>query len=208
MARSSGVWERVADGTAGDVASLASATTSHGRSVPFAATAVGVYRSTNGSRSWTLPASGASVPFGEAIAVSPRFAADQTIFVCAGDALYRSTDGGEVWHKVLVGSRMLATAVACAAGPETLVVLAGTEADGILRSEDAGRAWAGANAGLLDLTALTIVASPRFASDRLGFAGTASGLYRTRNRSEEHTSELQSRFDLVCRLLLEKKKNK
>src|SRR5699024_11238484 len=28
------------------------------------------------------------------------------------------------------------------------------------------------------------------------------------NRSEEHTSELQSRFDLVCRLLLEKKKRK
>src|SRR5438067_3340269 len=28
-----------------------------------------------------------------------------------------------------------------------------------------------------------------------------------RERSEEHTSELQSRFDLVCRLLLEKKKN-
>src|SRR5207249_9393122 len=27
-------------------------------------------------------------------------------------------------------------------------------------------------------------------------------------RSEEHTSELQSRFDLVCRLLLEKKKAK
>src|SRR5699024_12588237 len=26
------------------------------------------------------------------------------------------------------------------------------------------------------------------------------------DRSEEHTSELQSRFDLVCRLLLEKKK--
>src|SRR6266513_4596640 len=26
-----------------------------------------------------------------------------------------------------------------------------------------------------------------------------------RRRSEEHTSELQSRFDLVCRLLLEKK---
>src|SRR5699024_12217961 len=27
------------------------------------------------------------------------------------------------------------------------------------------------------------------------------------DRSEEHTSELQSRFDLVCRLLLEKKKD-
>src|SRR5438445_9893614 len=30
----------------------------------------------------------------------------------------------------------------------------------------------------------------------------------TRERSEEHTSELQSRQYLVCRLLLEKKKNK
>src|SRR5437868_13245426 len=29
---------------------------------------------------------------------------------------------------------------------------------------------------------------------------------RRKRRSEEHTSELQSRFDLVCRLLLEKKK--
>src|SRR5207249_8540357 len=29
---------------------------------------------------------------------------------------------------------------------------------------------------------------------------------RSPQRSEEHTSELQSRFDLVCRLLLEKKK--
>src|SRR5438067_7457846 len=29
----------------------------------------------------------------------------------------------------------------------------------------------------------------------------------TNSRSEEHTSELQSRFDLVCRLLLEKKKH-
>src|SRR5690349_23238257 len=29
-----------------------------------------------------------------------------------------------------------------------------------------------------------------------------------RSRSEEHTSELQSRRDLVCRLLLEKKKKK
>src|SRR2546428_7809170 len=32
------------------------------------------------------------------------------------------------------------------------------------------------------------------------------GVERGRIRSEEHTSELQSRSDLVCRLLLEKKK--
>src|SRR5699024_11789837 len=35
----------------------------------------------------------------------------------------------------------------------------------------------------------------------------SSSMYiRDSERSEEHTSELQSRFDLVCRLLLEKKK--
>src|SRR5690606_41597766 len=33
------------------------------------------------------------------------------------------------------------------------------------------------------------------------------GSWATHNRSEEHTSELQSRENLVCRLLLEKKKN-
>src|SRR5690606_42098506 len=32
-------------------------------------------------------------------------------------------------------------------------------------------------------------------------------VYETAARSEEHTSELQSRENLVCRLLLEKKKN-
>src|SRR5699024_11404395 len=48
-----------------------------------------------------------------------------------------------------------------------------------------------------------------------GVPGTASGgrvstvcqITPSFSRSEEHTSELQSRFDLVCRLLLEKKKN-
>src|SRR2546427_4242884 len=36
---------------------------------------------------------------------------------------------------------------------------------------------------------------------------SASGLSRAPPRSEEHTSELQSQSNLVCRLLLEKKKN-
>src|SRR5437868_14728134 len=40
-----------------------------------------------------------------------------------------------------------------------------------------------------------------------GMPGLQAGkLIPRRPRSEEHTSELQSRFDLVCRLLLEKKK--
>src|SRR5438874_10725731 len=38
-------------------------------------------------------------------------------------------------------------------------------------------------------------------------AGFISREHEERRRSEEHTSELQSRRDLVCRLLLEKKNN-
>src|SRR2546425_4839036 len=46
---------------------------------------------------------------------------------------------------------------------------------------------------------------------RRGISGSCSPGYHaagTRNRSEEHTSELQSLAYLVCRLLLEKKKKK
>src|SRR3712207_9206118 len=39
-----------------------------------------------------------------------------------------------------------------------------------------------------------------------GNGGTSENLDIKHNRSEEHTSELQSRQYLVCRLLLEKKK--
>src|SRR5438034_6027531 len=66
--------------------------------------------------------------------------------------------------------------------------------------------------------ALTRVATPE-TEERLvavGRAGTADHVERIvrgwrrvdRIRSEEHTSELQSHSDLVCRLLLEKKKKK
>src|SRR5438067_9123724 len=54
----------------------------------------------------------------------------------------------------------------------------------------------------------------QYGADDLVVAGAAAKvageevphLLLGRFRSEEHTSELQSRFDLVCRLLLEKKK--
>src|SRR6202048_3202182 len=53
-----------------------------------------------------------------------------------------------------------------------------------------------------------------FRSEHLGSAGRADAggatprLIGRQLRSEEHTSELQSRVDLVCRLLLEKKQSR
>src|SRR5207249_12097664 len=43
---------------------------------------------------------------------------------------------------------------------------------------------------------------------KAGLPGDHPAVKKGLQRSEEHTSELLSRFDLVCRLLLEKKKKK
>src|SRR5438034_7443995 len=41
----------------------------------------------------------------------------------------------------------------------------------------------------------------------VAMTGSGNGWYAAAERSEEHTSELQSHSDLVCRLLLEKTKH-
>src|SRR2546422_7997162 len=63
---------------------------------------------------------------------------------------------------------------------------------------------------LLDRVALSTSEGIEVAPDRVNLLTLHStkGLEFSRVRSEEHTSELQSRLHLVCRLLLEKKKKK
>src|SRR2546428_3085998 len=51
-----------------------------------------------------------------------------------------------------------------------------------------------------------VAIGPRVAGSPGGERARAYIVGELRKRSEEHTSELQSRSDLVCRLLLEKKK--
>src|SRR5260370_18088901 len=56
---------------------------------------------------------------------------------------------------------------------------------------------------------VSLVARPGEFIALLGPNGAGkSTLFQLLSRSEEHTSELQSHLNLVCRLLLEKKKNK
>src|SRR5699024_12350997 len=51
-----------------------------------------------------------------------------------------------------------------------------------------------------------LVPRPSRLHNKLQLLQYVLSFYVNVKRSEEHTSELQSRFDLVCRLLLEKKK--
>src|SRR5690606_41315421 len=53
----------------------------------------------------------------------------------------------------------------------------------------------------------TSTAGRRFSIERRkSFTGSSPAFFSIASRSEEHTSELQSRENRVCRLLLEKKK--
>src|SRR5206468_9618739 len=62
----------------------------------------------------------------------------------------------------------------------------------------------GGNCGAVKPGGTSAYASGRGGTPRVAAAPAP----REHRRSEEHTSELQSRSDLVCRLLLEKKKRK
>src|SRR3712207_6940455 len=66
--------------------------------------------------------------------------------------------------------------------------------------------WLKANGRAIYNTTTT----PHYNDGRIWFTASKDGrkLYAIYARSEEHTSELQSRQYLVCRLLLEKKKNR
>src|SRR5205807_5802681 len=76
----------------------------------FAATPIGVYRSSDGGSQWVLPAGVTTVPLASAIAVSPGIERDHTLYSCGGDGLYRSSDLGDTWERVLIGDGMLSVA--------------------------------------------------------------------------------------------------
>ncbi len=134
-----------------------------------------MFRSNDGGRNWTPLGQRSRVPFAETVA-----APDPTTLIAgAGDGLYGSADGGKRWRRLLIG-RILSVAAHQQRDGSTLV-FAGSEEDGVLRSGDGGVSWTGANAGLTDLTVAALALSPRFDADHLAFAGTVSGLFRSRN---------------------------
>jgi photosystem II stability/assembly factor-like uncharacterized protein len=174
------MWERIGERAGGTVAGLAAVAGPDGAATVYAATPVGVLRSDDGGATWAPTSTTAAVPFAVAVAASPDLARDGTLFAAARDGLYRSRDAGRAWERVLLGGPIFAVAVSPTFAEDRTLLVATAE-DGVLRSEDGGTTWGGANAGLLDLTVLSLALSPRFDEDRTAFAGTASGLYRTRN---------------------------
>src|SRR5206468_7861879 len=114
--------------------------------------------------------------------------------------IWKSVDSGVSWTSVAdgqLGTGSVGAIAVSESDPNVLYAGMGegcirgnvSHGDGVYKSVDAGRTWK--NVGLRDSRQIGRVRiDPRDPDVR----------------SEEHTSELQSRSDLVCRLLLEKKK--
>src|SRR2546427_7430673 len=67
----------------------------------------------------------------------------------------------------------------------------------------------GGTVALVAMLACCVAGPARAQDSQFGIKGLGTpGRMEGVRRSEEHTSELQSQSNLVCRLLLEKKKNK
>ena len=170
-------WQQIGALDGGTVGGLTVVDDTAGPAV-VAVTPAGGFRSEDG-QSWRPISPEPGPALADAIAASPAFKRDRTLFVAGRTGIFRSADGGVTWRHALVGE-VLSVALS-PAFEEDGILFIGTGQDGVIRSEDGGLTWGGANSGLLDLSALAIALSPRFAEDRTAFVGTASGLYRSRN---------------------------
>jgi photosystem II stability/assembly factor-like uncharacterized protein len=77
------------------------------------------------------------------LAVSPNFAADETVFVGTQSGIFRSTNGGRAWREVELPIGYEAVlSLACSPNFATdRTIWAGTEAQGLLASYDGGDTW-------------------------------------------------------------------
>ncbi|MGE3271759.1 MAG: WD40/YVTN/BNR-like repeat-containing protein [Chloroflexota bacterium] len=171
-------WQQIGQLEGGTVGALAVVTSSDGQPAVYAMSPAGGFAYRPGHPWQTLsPLPGP--PLNDVLVASPAFERDGTLFAGGRTGVYRSEDRGQTWQHLLQGE-VLSIAVSPAfADDHTLFV--GTGQDGVLRSDDGGVSWSGANSGLLDLTALAVAFSPHFSQDRTAFVGTASALYRSRN---------------------------
>src|SRR5207248_9627417 len=91
--------------------------------------------------------------------------------------------------------------------PTAIYTLSLHDALPISRSSAVGNCWPRGTSTGWSAPATPARSSPG-ACGPASSSGASTGPEELAGRSEEHTSELQSPYDLVCRLLLEKKKTK
>jgi photosystem II stability/assembly factor-like uncharacterized protein len=149
----------------------------------LAATVGGLLTSHDGGHTW------ASHPLfkGEVttcLAISPGFPQDHTLLVGLPGGVLRSTDAGESWTTSELAFSTSPQPSVLALSPNYQrdgIALAGTFGGGIYRTGDRALRWQPWNFGLLDLSVMSLGLSPAFEEDETIFAGTSTGLFRSKN---------------------------
>ena len=193
-------WTPLAGLEGGTVAAVALSPDFSADQIAFAATHTGLFRSSDGGRTWALCSKGMTSTLIQSVAFSPTFAPDRTAFAGSGDGrVFRSTDGGDTWKEVaMLGKGSAVVALVVPAGYSRKgIVLAGTLAEGVFRSDNKGDEWKARSFGMEDLSVMAIAASPAFQRDRTAFVATGSALFRTGNsgKSWERVYTLEEEDD-------------
>jgi len=178
-------WRRCGVWTGGTVAAIALSPNFMQDGLMLAATAAGIYRSTDGGQQWEGNQQGLSDPRIMAVAFAPvSQSAPLTAYAATADGqLFQSHDSGIAWQELSAWSGLgLINAITPSPNFATDHTLFVATAEGVFRSQDGGQSWESSTFGLLDLEILCLACAPNFAENELLWAGSAlGGLYRSRN---------------------------
>lgn len=99
----------------------------------------------------------------DAIAISPSYTQDNTLFIANEGHLFRSIDGGYSWNELVKGldHLYLISSIDIARVQESpLTVYMSTLGDGIFQSKDGGNSWANINGNISNLAIQTLSVRP------------------------------------------------
>ena len=125
-----------------------------------------LFQSTDRGASWSVQFAPFAPDVHMALAVSPAYRTDRTIFVAQGDVLHKSTDGGATWQDRPIAPpssyfSTLELEISSAFAADRTLFASGY--DGVRRSTDGGETWSSMGAYA---PAYGLAISPAYASDR------------------------------------------
>jgi len=153
----------------------------------------GIARTTDGGLSWDNPETGLENRNVRALAISPNYAQDGTVFagtLCKDfptcqdsyvNGVFKSTDSGSTWQRALNGlpKRGIYALAVSPAYAQDQTLFAGMWEGGVYKSTDGGANWTNASTGLQSNRVWALALSPNFAQDHTLFAGTEAGPHRS-----------------------------
>jgi len=157
--------------------------TGSGPGVAFVASQSGrLFQSRDGGESWQEVAGWQGLGTITALASSPTYGQDQTIFAATAEGVFRSQDEGATWESSTFG--LLDLEILCLAVAPTYAdnetLWAGSAAGGLYRSRNGARSWRDSGDGLPDTAMLCLALAPAFTAQQTLYVGTEEhGIYHS-----------------------------